>query len=78
MPEQSTLAGRLALEKGFEKRKNVSPGVLLDVDPVVHLVDPQELRIPAVTAKLVILAHDERFDRLGRAHFGTQAAEAAP
>src|SRR4249920_2291480 len=55
-----------------------SAGVVLDRNAVVHLVDPENLGIPAVTAELVVLAHDERLDGLGRTHFRAQAAEAAP
>src|SRR5262249_48874866 len=40
-------------------------------------VDAQDLRLAAVAAKLVILAHDERLDRPGRTHFRAQPAEAA-
>ena len=46
-------------------------------DAVVHLVDAEDLRFAAVAAELVVLAHDERLDRLGRADFRAQAAEAA-
>src|SRR5262245_423923 len=52
--------------------------ILLDWHPVVHLVDAQDLRLPTVAAKLVILAHDERLDRLGGTHLRAQATEAAP
>src|SRR5580765_7750958 len=54
-----------------------SGGVLLDRHAVVHLIDAKDLRIPAVTAEFVILAHDERLDRFGRADLRAQAAEAA-
>jgi len=48
----------------------------LDRDAVVHVVDPHDLRLAAVAAQLVVLTHDERFHRLGRADLGTQATEA--
>src|SRR5262249_51453937 len=51
--------------------------VLLDWHAVVHLVDPEDLRIAAVTAKLVVLAHDERLNRLGRADLRAEATETA-
>src|ERR1700722_10536302 len=51
--------------------------VLLDRHAVVHLVDPQDLRFTAVAAELVILAHDEGLDGLGRADLRTEAAETA-
>src|SRR5262249_55755443 len=57
--------------------KGKSVRVLFDRDAVVHLVDAQNLRLAAVAAELVVLAHDERLDRLGRAHLGAQPAEAA-
>ena len=55
----------------------VSIEILLDGNAVVHLVDAEDLRVAAVAAELVVLAHDERLDRLGRADFRAQAAEAA-
>ena len=61
----------------FREAKNVSAGVLLDFDPVVHLVDAQNLRVAAVAAQFVVLAHDEGLDRLGRADFAAQTTEAA-
>src|SRR5262245_27472478 len=51
--------------------------VLLDRHPVVHLVDPEDLRLAAVAAKFVILAHDQRLDRLGRTDLRAETAEAA-
>jgi hypothetical protein len=33
-------------------------------DAVVHLVDPEDLRVSAVGTQFVILAHDERLDGL--------------
>src|SRR5688572_290986 len=57
--------------------KTLSACVLLDRHSVVHLIDAQDLGVAAVTAKLVVLAHDERLDRLGWADFGAQPAEAA-
>src|SRR6185295_10331095 len=62
---------------GFREAKNVSVRVLFDSNAVVHFVNPQNLCIPAVAPQLVILAHDERLDRLGGAHFGAQAAKTA-
>src|ERR1051326_2484101 len=62
---------------GFRKAKSISVGVLLDGHPVIHLIDAQDLRVPAVAAELVVLAHDQRLDRLGRANLRAQAAEAA-
>src|SRR6185503_4451114 len=64
--------------KGFRKAKDLSAGVLLDFDPVVHLIDPQNLGIAAVAAQFVIFAHDQGLDGFGRAHLGTQTTEAAP
>src|ERR1700730_4085411 len=61
----------------FRNAKNVSARVLLDRHPVVHLVDAHDLRIAAVGSELVVFAHDERFDRLGRANLGAQPAETA-
>src|SRR5262245_53424230 len=55
-----------------------SAGVLLDRDAVVHLVHAQNLQVARVAPELVILAHDQRFDRLCRADFRAEAAEAAP
>src|SRR6185369_190940 len=52
-------------------------GVLLDRDAVVHLIDAQDLRFTIVAAELVVLAHDQRFDRFGRTDFCAQSAEAA-
>src|SRR5207248_7385323 len=57
--------------------KTVLPGVLLDCNAVVHLIDTQNLGFPAIASELVVLAHDQRLDRLGRADFGAQTAEAA-
>src|SRR5436305_1173290 len=62
----------------FREAKNVSVGVLLDRDPVVHLVHSQDLRVAAVGTEFVILAHDQRLDGFGRTHLGAQPAEAAP
>src|SRR6185503_5383668 len=42
-----------------------------------HLVNAHDLRIATVGPELVVLAHDERFDRFGRADLGAQPAEAA-
>src|SRR4029079_3855686 len=61
----------------FRNAKNVSARVLLDRDPVIHLVDAHDLRIAAVGSELVVFAHDERLDRLGRTDLGAQPAEAA-
>src|SRR6266705_1686017 len=63
---------------GFREAKNVSVGVLLDLNPVVHLVDAQNLLVPAVAAQLVILAHDQRLDRLCWTDLRAQPAETAP
>src|SRR5260370_29388630 len=38
----------------FREAKNVSVRVLLDCNAVVHLVDSQDLRVPAVATKFVI------------------------
>src|SRR5256885_8917278 len=71
--------GRMMYRAGvFRKAKSISAGVLLDRDAVVHLVDAEDLGVAAVAAELVVLAHDQRLDRLGRAHFRAQTAEAAP
>src|SRR5262249_52973471 len=51
--------------------------VLLDRDAVVHLIDAENLRVAALASELVVLAHDERLDWLGRAHLRAEAAEAA-
>jgi hypothetical protein len=51
--------------------------ILFDGDAVVHLVDAEDLGLPAIAAKFVILAHDQRLDRLGGTHFRAEAAEAA-
>src|SRR5690348_18272684 len=51
--------------------------VLFDRNSVVHLIDAEDLRLPAVASELVVLAHDEGLDRLGRTDFGAEAAEAA-
>ena len=51
--------------------------VLLDGHAVVHLVDPEDLRLTAVGTQFVILAHDERFDGFGGAHFRAEPAKAA-
>src|ERR671936_1154154 len=43
------------------KRRNCADklvGVLLNWYAVVHLVDPQDLRVAAVASQLVVLAHD--------------------
>src|SRR5512147_3095649 len=52
--------------------------VLLNRQAVVHLVHSQDLRLAAVAAELVVLAHDQRLHRLGGAHLRTEPAEAAP
>src|ERR1700737_2684042 len=62
---------------GFREAKSVSAAVLLDFDAVVHLIDSQDLRVAAVASQLVVLAHDQGLDRLGRTDFGTQATETA-
>src|SRR6185437_9363405 len=62
----------------FREAKNLSVRVLFDRHAVVHLVDTQNLRIATIAAQLVILAHDQRLNRLGRADLGTQPAKAAP
>src|SRR5262249_55923946 len=62
----------------FREGKNVSARVLFDGHAVVHLVDAKDLRIPAIAAEFVILAHDQRLDWLGGTDFGAQPAEAAP
>src|SRR5262249_23292138 len=59
------------------KTKNLSVGVLLDGYAVVHLVDAQDLRLSTVATKFVILAHDERLDRLGRVDLGAEPAKPA-
>src|ERR1051325_4041305 len=51
---------------GFRKAKSISGRVLLDRPPGIHLIDAQDLRVPAVAAELVVLAHDQPLDRLGR------------
>ncbi len=51
--------------------------VPLNLYPVVHLIDPQDPCYAAVACQLVVLAVDERLDRLRWAHFGAQTAEAA-
>src|SRR5262245_23047497 len=53
-------------------------GILLDWDAVVHLIYAKNLGFPAVAAKFVILAHDQRLDGLRGADFCTQPAETAP
>src|SRR5262245_29272186 len=55
----------------------ISAGVPLDCHPVVHLVHPKNLGVAGVDAELVVLAHDQRLDRLRRTHLGAQPAEAA-
>src|ERR1700733_12058709 len=62
-------------ENGRRGRK--SAGVLLDRHAVVHLVHAHDLRLTAVTAELVVLAHDQRLDRFGRTDLGAQPAKAA-
>src|SRR5262249_16479648 len=52
--------------------------VLFDAHAVIHLIDPEDLRLPAVAAKLVVLAHDQGLDRLGRANLQAESAKAAP
>src|SRR6185295_12274800 len=64
--------------RAFREVKNVSVRVLFDGHAVVHLIDPQNLGVAAVGPELVILAHDQRFDRLGRTDLRTESAEAAP
>src|SRR3954471_71007 len=61
----------------FREAKNISAGVLLDLDAVVHLIDAKNLGVAAVAPQFVILAHDERLNRLGRAHFAAQTAKTA-
>src|SRR6185312_8154013 len=70
-------AGIMYSPGAFRKAKSISVGVLLDGYAVVHLVDPEDLGVAAVRAELVVLAHDERLDGLGRAHLGALVAEAA-
>src|SRR5512140_3216525 len=48
-----------------------------DRHAVVHLVEAEDLLCPAVGPELVVLAHDQRLDRLGRAGLRAQPAEAA-
>src|SRR4051812_3273235 len=55
----------------------VSVCVLFYRHTVVHLVDAEDLRLATVRAQLVVLAHDQRLDRLGRADLGAKAAKAA-
>src|SRR5262249_27367049 len=62
----------------FREAKNVSVRVRLDGHAVVHLVHPQDLRVAAIAAQFVILAHDQRLDRLGRTDLGAESAETAP
>src|SRR5262245_17565382 len=79
IPPESA-ANRTIPARGFSKsesRETVSVCVLLDGNAVVHLVDPQDLRLATIAAELVILAHDERFNRLGRANLRTEAAKTA-
>src|SRR4051812_30922074 len=66
-----------APRRGFREAKNVSVRVLFDFNPVVYLIDAQDLGVAAVAPQLVVLAHDQRLDRLGGAHLGAQPAEAA-
>src|SRR3954470_16316381 len=61
----------------FREAKSVSARVLLDFNAVVHLVDAQNLGVAAVAPELVVLAHDQRLDRLGRTKFGAQAPKTA-
>src|SRR5256885_1214909 len=78
--------------KGFRKAKSISAldvargglsavegstRVLLDRDAVVHLIDAQNLGFAAVATQFVILAHNERLDRLRRTDLGAEAAKAA-
>src|SRR6478672_8877404 len=68
--------------EGFPKAKYRSAvrklsRVVLDGDAVIHLIDAQDLRVAAVAAQLVVFAHDQGLDRLGRADLGAQSAEAA-
>src|SRR5690242_20202043 len=63
--------------EGFREAKNLSVRVLFDFYSVIHLIDAQNLGIAAVTSQFVVLAHDQRLDRLGRADLGAQPAEAA-
>src|SRR4029453_3679662 len=51
--------------------------VLFDRHAVVHLINPKNLRLAAVTPELVILAHDERLHRFGWTDLRAQPAEAA-
>src|SRR3954467_12270539 len=44
-------AGILRRIEVFVKRKRVSASVRLDRDPVVHLIDAQDLSLPAVAAE---------------------------
>src|SRR4029453_7600613 len=76
-PGSTNRTATMRLSGGFREAKNISPRVLLDRHPVIHLVDAENLRIPVVASELVVLAHDQCLDRLGRAHLGTEAAKAA-
>src|SRR6476659_9474355 len=51
--------------------------ILLDRHAVVHFIYAENLGFPAVAAKFVILAHDQRLDGLRGADFRTQPAETA-
>src|SRR5262245_45526 len=66
---------RRQAEAGGPKRpvSERSARVRLDRDAVVHLVDAQNLGVAAVAAELVVLAHDQRLDRLGGADLRAKA-----
>src|SRR3954468_21238763 len=76
-PPRTRRGSDYAPRRGFREAKNVSARVLLDFDPVVHLIDAEDLGVAAVAPQLVVLAHDQRLDWLGRTHLGAQPAEAA-
>src|SRR5262245_59855522 len=61
---------------GLGKAKN-SASILFDWDPVVHLIDAEDLGFPAIAAEFVILAHDQGLNGLGGTHFRAQPAKAA-
>src|SRR5579859_4712365 len=70
-PAESTRMRDAAYERGNSVR------ILFDRHAVVHLIDAKNLCFTTVTSELVVLAHDQRLDRLRRAHFRAQPAEAA-
>src|SRR5262249_50657446 len=76
-PRRHAMAERTYFAPDFPYGKGKSACVLFDRDAVVHFVDSEDLRLPAVATKFVILAHDERLDRLCRADLRAESAKAA-